>query len=45
MMTDDKALGHGKRRATRTDQQRRNFKSTGDLWFVPFVGKLTFKKF
>ena len=45
MMTDDKTLGQGKRSANRADQTRTNFRATHDLWFVPFVGKMTYKGF
>jgi hypothetical protein len=45
MMTDDQSLGHGKRRATRTDQQKTRFSSRGELWFVPFLDRVAFQSF
>ncbi len=45
MMTSDKTLGHGGRSSTAADRNKRSFKATGNLWFVPFVGKINFKKF
>lgn len=45
MMTDDQILGHGKRSATDADRSKRRFSPNGQLWFVPFMGKVNFKRF
>jgi peptidoglycan hydrolase-like protein with peptidoglycan-binding domain len=45
LFTQDKELGHGKRRPTQADISFNSFKKTADTWLVPANGSRLFKKF